>query len=70
MEVSGSYIKNFFIFSQKKAFLISGKWNILGNRNPEKIPDVSENGTFLYFGKPEPRKNFYISGNGTFLYFL
>ena len=40
------------IFSQKKVFLIF--WEIelsynLGNGNPEKIPYISGNETFLYF---------------------
>ena len=30
---------------------------ILGNGNPEKIPYISGNGTFLYFEKWKPRKN-------------
>ena len=54
MELSGSNIKKFLIFSQKKAFLIF--WGIelsyiLGNGDLEKIPYISGNGTFLYFRK-------------------
>ena len=35
MEVSGSNIKKFLIFSQKKAFLIFPKWNFLIFRETE-----------------------------------
>ena len=57
MELSNSNIKKFLIFSQKKAFLIFREMElsyILGNGNPEKIPYVSGNGTFLYFMKRKP----------------
>ena len=63
MELSSSNIKKFLIFSQKKAFLIFREMElpyILGNENPEKIPYISGNGTFLYFGKRKPRKNIFI----------
>ena len=56
MELSGSNTKKFFIFSQKKALLIFREielFNILGNRNPEKVPYISGNGIFLYFRKWE-----------------
>ena len=49
MELSGSNIKKFLIFSQKKAFLIFPKMElsyILGNGNPPKIAYISGNGTF------------------------
>ena len=56
MECSGSNIKKFLIFSQKKAFLIFREVErsyIPGNGNTEKILYISGNGTFLYF-----RRNF------------
>ena len=40
-------LKKILIFSQKKAFLIFREMElsyILGNRNPEKNPYISENG--------------------------
>ena len=46
MELSGSNIKKFLIFSQRKAFLIFWKMElfyILGDANPEKITYVSGN---------------------------
>ena len=51
IELSSSNIKECFIFSQKKAFLISQEMKlsyIFGNGNPEKI---SGNRTILYFRK-------------------
>ena len=47
MELSGSGIKNFLIFLQKKVIFIF--WET--NGNSEKIPCISGNGTFLYFRK-------------------
>ena len=32
---------------------------ILGNGNTEKIPHISGNGSFLYFGKRKPRKKLF-----------
>ena len=52
MVLSGSNIKKFLIFSQKKAFHIFWEMElsyILGNRNPEKISYISGNGTLLFF---------------------
>ena len=52
MELSGSNIKKFLIFSQKKAFLKFREMKlfyILENGSPEKILYISGNGTFLYF---------------------
>ena len=46
MELSDPKIKKFLIFSQKKAFLIFRE-----TEAPTKIPYISRNGTFLYFGK-------------------
>ena len=57
MKLSNYNIKKFLIFSQKKAFLIFREMElsyILGNGNPEKIPYISGNGTFLYFMKRKP----------------
>ena len=51
MELSGPNIKKFLIFSQKKAFPIFRKMElfyVLGNGNPEEIPYISGNGTFIY----------------------
>ena len=45
MKLSSSSIKK-FMFSQKKSFSY-----VPGNGNPEKIPYVSRNETFLYFRK-------------------
>ena len=54
-------------------FLYSKKWNFLtlilkesfsyisGNVNPQKIPYISGNGTFLYSRKRKPQKKSYIS---------
>ena len=61
MEPSGFNIKKFLIFSRKKALLIFRKMKlfyILGNGNPEKIPYISRNRTFLYLGKRKLRKKF------------
>ena len=61
MELSGSNTKNFFIFSQKKALLIFREielFNILGNRNPKKIPYISEKRNFLIFQQTRTLKNF------------
>ena len=58
--LSSSSIKKFLIFSQKKAFLIFRDMElfyILGNGNLGKVPYISRNGTFLYFGKRKSRKN-------------
>ena len=49
MELSGYNIEKFLIFSQKEAILIFREMELFyisGNRNPEKIPYISENGTF------------------------
>ena len=67
MELSGSSMKKFFMFSQKKSALIFQETKtpkkflifslkksfsyISGNGNSEKIPYVSGNETFLYFRK-------------------
>ena len=53
MELSDLNIKKFFIFSQKKAFLIFREMKlsyILGNENPGKIPYISGNGTAYVSG--------------------
>ena len=60
IELFGSDIKKVIIFSQKQAFLIFREMKlsyISGIGNPEKIPYISGNGTFLYFKKRKPRKN-------------
>ena len=44
IEFSGSNIKKFLIFSQKKAFLIFRETDA-----PQKTLYISGNGTFLYF---------------------
>ena len=49
MERSDPKIKKFLKFSQKKAFLIFRETETL-----KKIPYISGDGTFLYFGKPKP----------------
>ena len=49
MELSGSNIKQFLIFSY-----------ISGNGNPEKLLYISGNGTFLYFKKNFQSANFFI----------
>ena len=57
MELSSSKIKTFFIFSQKKAFFVFWQMElfcILEKGNPKKIPYISGNRTFLYFGKLKP----------------
>ena len=77
MGLSNSSIKKFLIFSQKKAFLIFRDmelYYILGKGNPEKVPYILGNGTFLYFGKRKLRKkslyfkerDFYIFQEVTF----
>ena len=55
MKISNPKVKNFLIFSQKKPFLIFQE-----TETPEKVPYISENGTFLYLRKW--RKTSYISG--------
>ena len=76
MELSSSSIKKSLIFFKKRAFIMFS-----GNGNPEKIPYISGNETFLYFRKllifqkitfqarkmkkTYSVKTFYISGNGT-----
>ena len=65
MELSGSNIKKILIFSQKKASLIFREMElsyILRNGNPEKIPYISRNGTFIYFRRnfQSPQKSKYI----------
>ena len=49
MELPNSDIKKFFIFSQKKAFLIF--WEM---ETPKKLPYISGNRTFLYYQKRKP----------------
>ena len=54
MVLSSSNTKKFLICSQQKAFLIFQDielFYILGYVNPEKIPYISGNQTFLYFRK-------------------
>ena len=51
MKLSNPKVKNFLIFSQKKPCLIFQE-----TETPEKVPYISENGTFLYLRKW--RKNF------------
>ena len=79
MELSGSSIKKFVVFSQKKAFLeteTSKKFlifremelfYILGNGNPKKLPIFQE---VTFWARKVKRthseKMSYISGNGTF----
>ena len=67
MQISGSNIKKFLIFSQKKAFLTIWEMElfyILGNDNPQKIPYIYGNITFFIFRKTEAPQNPYILGNG------
>ena len=56
MELSGSNIRKFLIFSQKKPFLILLEMEcfyVLGNRNPEKVFHISENKAFIIFRETE-----------------
>ena len=61
MELSSSNIKKVFKFSyilgnEKISYILSKEnfYNISGDGKPEKIPYISENGTFLYFRKRKP----------------
>ena len=53
MELPNSDIKKFFIFSQKKAFLIF--WEM---ETPKKLPYISGNRNFLILPETETLKNF------------
>ena len=57
MEISGSNIKKFLIFSQKKAFLIFWEMETLKKFlifQEMGFSYISGNGIFLYFGKWKP----------------
>ena len=61
MKLSSSNIKKFLIFSETKAFLTFQETEI----PPKKIPNISGNGTFLYFrrefAKPENQTTLLIT---------
>ena len=63
MELSGTSIRFFYIFSKESFSYISGKGN------PEKVPYISGNETFLYFTTPKPRQNSLYFNKQNFLIF-
>ena len=63
MELFGSKIKKFLIFSQKKIFLYFGKWNFLGLRFKNFRREYSELKKLKK--KKHPEKNFLHFRNET-----